>query len=59
MVRALAALSENQYTYGGLQQSLILVPGDMRSSSGLHGHQTYIWNTYIQASKTAIHIKKI
>lgn len=52
--RALAALSENWYIYGSLQRSLVLVPEDMRSSSGLHGHQTYIWNTYVQAGKTSI-----
>lgn len=51
--------------HGGSKPSITPTPGHLMPSSGLHGHQAHMWNTYIHiyictyihADKAPIHIK--
>lgn len=47
----------SQHLSGGLKLSVTPVPGDLVLFSCLHGHQAYVWCTYIHADKTPIHMK--
>lgn len=44
-----------QHPHGGLEPSVIPVPGEQTPSAGIHQHQAHEWNTGINAGKRLRH----
>lgn len=53
-LRATGPGLDSQQTRGSTQLHVSAVSGDMTLSSGLHGHQAYMWYTQIYAETTTM-----